>query len=366
MTIDKKLIHFKDWSTFISPDGVNGNWETPNPGTFEEDGTAIYGQIRGTSIVFIKDVGKIWTHGRLYNDDNGAVDFGYAVCNSAADSNLKVIELEGYTYTEGSRLVIRLNNGSTVSPSALQVNNSTTGIQYCSNPLPPGTTFPTAHILELTYGSGVWNITGGYQRNDYINGIKSTSTSTSNSITNYCVCDSAWDDPNKVVTINADFSLVVGAQVVVCFQNGNTISDPTLNVNNTGSIALMSGKYSTDTISSGTIVTCVYAGGVWKIMSSDQIVTNTRIINTSDEIIDKTDSVIVYTFEGEGSITLQYPDDGQHITLLKTNTNPLLIKTLSPMNAICSNSNWLGESSVTITNSGGYQLYGVNNNWYLI
>lgn len=68
MAIDKKLIHFKTWENFISLNGVNGDWTTPTSGS-EETGDAIYGQIRGTSIVFIKDVGKIWTHGQLYNDD---------------------------------------------------------------------------------------------------------------------------------------------------------------------------------------------------------------------------------------------------------------------------------------------------------
>lgn len=68
MAIDKKLIHFKTWENFISLNGVDGNWTTPTSGS-EETGDAIYGQIKGTSIVFIKDVGKIWTHGQLYNDD---------------------------------------------------------------------------------------------------------------------------------------------------------------------------------------------------------------------------------------------------------------------------------------------------------
>ena len=66
MAINKKLIHFKTWDKFISQDGVNGNYSTPSDGK-ESDGTAVYGQLLGTSIVFIKDVQKIWTHGKLYN-----------------------------------------------------------------------------------------------------------------------------------------------------------------------------------------------------------------------------------------------------------------------------------------------------------
>ena len=58
MAIDKKLIHFKTWNKFIEQIGSESNITTPTSGK-EEDGTALYGQIKGTSIVFIKDVGKI-------------------------------------------------------------------------------------------------------------------------------------------------------------------------------------------------------------------------------------------------------------------------------------------------------------------
>ena len=71
MAIDKKLIHFKTWNNFILQGvGSEENITTPTSGK-EEDGTAIYGQIKGTSIVFIKDVGKIWTHGKLYAEGTG-------------------------------------------------------------------------------------------------------------------------------------------------------------------------------------------------------------------------------------------------------------------------------------------------------
>ena len=88
MAIDKKLIHFKTWNNFISQNGVNGNWEVPSEGS-EEGGTAIYGQIKGTSIVFIKDVQKIWTHGQLYGFDGGSGEGGYS------EANVQAIDDEG-------------------------------------------------------------------------------------------------------------------------------------------------------------------------------------------------------------------------------------------------------------------------------
>jgi len=74
MAIDKKLIHFKSWNKFIS-DGVGSEEHVTKPtsGT-EEEGTAIYGQIKGTSIVFIKDASKIWTHGKVYDGSTINVD----------------------------------------------------------------------------------------------------------------------------------------------------------------------------------------------------------------------------------------------------------------------------------------------------
>lgn len=65
MAIDKKLIHFKTKENFNSANGVNGSVDVPTSGS-EGEGNAEYGQIKGTSIVFVKDSKEIWTHGNLY------------------------------------------------------------------------------------------------------------------------------------------------------------------------------------------------------------------------------------------------------------------------------------------------------------
>lgn len=84
MAINKKLIHFKTWDKFIA-DGVQGNYSEPSE--IKSDGTAVYGQLLGTSIVFIKDVQKIWTHGQLYN----SVSWTEIDGNTAAVNNEKFI-----------------------------------------------------------------------------------------------------------------------------------------------------------------------------------------------------------------------------------------------------------------------------------
>jgi hypothetical protein len=58
MAINKKLIHFNSKDNFMSQNGVGGDAFTPSS-VSETDGTATYGQIKGTSIVFVKDSGEI-------------------------------------------------------------------------------------------------------------------------------------------------------------------------------------------------------------------------------------------------------------------------------------------------------------------
>lgn len=70
MAIDKKLIHFTSKEKFISQGvGSEENISTPTDGS-EENRNAVYGQLKGTSIAFIKDSKEIWTHGNLYKSVN--------------------------------------------------------------------------------------------------------------------------------------------------------------------------------------------------------------------------------------------------------------------------------------------------------
>lgn len=62
MRIDRKL-HFKTKAKFLEE--VGGNFTTPSFGE-ESLGTAQYGNLYGTDLVFIKDTGEIWTHGAFY------------------------------------------------------------------------------------------------------------------------------------------------------------------------------------------------------------------------------------------------------------------------------------------------------------
>ena len=122
MTIDKKLIHFKTWNNFILQGvGSEENITTPTSGK-EEDGTAIYGQIKGTSIVFIKDVGKIWTHGKVYCADQDLSEYvtdseleNLLVFGKGEAENSAVLkgEYQGYSNTAISQTSIAIGAATT-------------------------------------------------------------------------------------------------------------------------------------------------------------------------------------------------------------------------------------------------------------
>lgn len=114
MAIDKKLIHFKSWNKFIS-DGVGSEEHVTKPTSgIEEEGTAIYGQIKGTSIVFIKDVGKIWTHGKVY--DGSTINVDELQDKLVSGENIKTINGTSIL-GEGD---ITIEGGSNIDPELLE------------------------------------------------------------------------------------------------------------------------------------------------------------------------------------------------------------------------------------------------------
>lgn len=202
--IDKKLIHFKTWNNFISPNGVNGNWEDPNTGTSEDDGTAIYGQIKGTSIVFIKDVGKIWTHGKLYNEDQyvSQIDDALPMPNSVGgiSAGTTAGELKTKTYSQLlDDLLFPSVNPTHTNPSVsgFALSNTTTPVEIGSN---------VVGITAATLNRGKWSeyndnapYTGTASSTVYeitINGTKYTS------ITNLPATYTTTGNQTYKVTIN--------------------------------------------------------------------------------------------------------------------------------------------------------------------
>ena len=119
----------------------------------------------------------------------------------------------------------------------------------------------------------MWHITGGYQYEPHVNGLKGGSWYTS--ISNYGVCNTAANTAAKTVTVVGNFSLVNGAQVVIKFTNGNTADNCTLNVNNTGAKNILMNDYIKNmSIPLYTVLTFVYDGTNWLITGSSNMLTS--------------------------------------------------------------------------------------------
>lgn len=93
--------------------GSEENITIPTSGK-EVDGTAIYGQIKGTSIVFIKDVGKIWTHGKVY--DGSTINVDELQDKLVSGENIKTINGTSIL-GEGD---ITIEGGSNIDPELLE------------------------------------------------------------------------------------------------------------------------------------------------------------------------------------------------------------------------------------------------------
>lgn len=142
--IDKKFIHFKNYDDFISQAGVGSvdNITTPTSGS-EDTRNAVYGQIKGSSIVFIKDTKQIWTHGQLYScnvdasnalwvDENNVVNRENLLINgtranttySYGNSEDGLMFVDTYTF-EGNTMLnsISLEGANGINLQSLAVDN---------------------------------------------------------------------------------------------------------------------------------------------------------------------------------------------------------------------------------------------------
>lgn len=95
--------------------------------------------------------------------------------------------------------------------------------------------------------------------------------------TAYGVCDSAADAAAKTVDMTG-FKLIQGATIHVKFTNGNSASDPTLNVNGTGAKNIAKAAAGTDLvvytipdfrINKGQVVTFTYSSGAWMVATCE-------------------------------------------------------------------------------------------------
>ena len=275
--IDKKLIHFKKWNTFISSEGVNGNYTTPSTSATSTS-PALYGQIKETSIVFIQDVQKIWTHGKLY--DCSTPDLStYLTAEDLA--TLNAFMNNSSVNKDGETLTVKIN-GSTQSltntwRSISDKTNGTSSTISASEKavkaaydLAASKTSNTGTVTSVTPGTGLTGTSSdaAITTSGTIN-LKTAGTSEIGGIK----IGYSESGKNYPVQLDSDYK----AYVYVPWTDNNTDTKNTAGSSNkTGSKLLLVGATSTTT---GTTYTnsncyvgtdnCLYSGGT-KVLTSHQ------------------------------------------------------------------------------------------------
>lgn len=105
----------------------------------------------------------------------------------------------------------------------------------------------------------------------------------------YGVCSTAASTTAKTVTIDVSgtLALFTGLTVRVKFTNGNTAPSPTLNVNSTGAVSIMSrGTTNALFILAGQIVTLTYDGTSWLFTSADSLAYSVPMIGHGENLLD--------------------------------------------------------------------------------
>lgn len=97
----------------------------------------------------------------------------------------------------------------------------------------------------------------------------------------YCNCTTPAGTPAKVGTV-PKYKLVTGATVIVDFANGNTATNPTLNINNTGAKPINSGGAAIGELKANTCLMFVYTGTEYHAIGlplNNPVITGTLTIN---------------------------------------------------------------------------------------
>lgn len=219
-------------------------------------------------------VDKVTGKGLSTNDfDNGykakldVTNVAYGTCTTAGGAAAKEVTLTGndnWELTPGAIVTYKCSYTNTASNPTLNVNGTgAKSVWYNTALITSGNKIASENrYITVMYDGTQWvwiNWSYEAEYNVQAFGI------------GYGTCATDATTAAKVVTLNG-YSLNSGGMVAIKFTNGNTVANPTLNINNRGAKALFyKGAALTDTtlIQAGDIWTVVYDGTQYQIISKD-------------------------------------------------------------------------------------------------
>lgn len=225
----------------------------------------------------------------------------YGVCSTAGSTAAKVVTIDNFNLETGTPISVKFTNKNTAAAPTLNVSD--TGafpICYLGKTI-SSSLIKANSIQKLTYDGTNWEIAG-------------QGTGSSNY---YAVCSTAGSTAAKTVTVE-DFELLTGTSVSIKFDNTDTSTSPTLNVNNTGAhpIYYNGATLGPSILKAGSIQDFVYDGTNWVLTTSGEITYVPTVVNSLDNIsITDEDGLYCAGIESDGTYTdstFTISDGGNH------------------------------------------------------
>lgn len=197
-----------------------------------------------------------------------ALGLPFGTCTIAKDTAEKTVDVDVPfdTLEIGTTVVIKFTNENSAASPTLNVNGTGAKpiMRYGTTAVSTATTttgWIAGAVQMFTYDGENWV-------RDYWNNTTYSNVSLGHG---YCTCSTAAGTAAKTASLSS-YALTTGGTIAVKFTNGNTVANPTLNINSKGAKAIYyKGAKLTDTslIKAGDIVTMVYNSNYY-IISIDK------------------------------------------------------------------------------------------------
>lgn len=195
----------------------------------------------------------------------GLTNIFYGTCDTAAGTAQKAVTLSAsntsnFVLETGATVFVKFTNSNTVGSATLKVGSTTAKTIYRYGTTAPGSSTSTSweanSVIGFIYDGTYWREIGWNFQTNAAEGY------------GYGVCTIAAATKAKTVAIT-NYNLITGGIVVVKFDNGNTVANPTLSVNSKAAKNIFyNGAALTNTslIKAGDIVTFIYDGTQYQII----------------------------------------------------------------------------------------------------
>lgn len=235
----------------------------------------------------------------------------YGVCEIAAGTAAKTVEMTGFKLVNGATIHVRFTNSNTVANPTLNVNSTGAKKIFRYGITTPSTSAASSWnagaVISFTYDSSLDSSNGAWIMNDWVNNNDNTDRS------GIAYCSTAAGTAAKVGTM-PNFSLATNQVIILKLDTTSTVASATLNVNSTGAKTIRIGGAATTTSN--------FVAGYWWAQYDGTYWNLTRIYFTDTN--DKVNQSSTTTANWR-KIVLGYQNDASAGTAVTAQTNVVYV-----------------------------------------